>query len=257
MRVRFLHHSCFAVEVDELVLLFDYFAGDRVNGYTFCGRLPEYAPDTKLYVFASHSHQDHYDMDILRWAVRYPNIRYILSKDIRISPNFLKKHGIDPAVRSRVTFVSWGKHYQVDELAVTTLQSTDAGVAFYVGVRGRFLFHAGDLNDWSMEGAGDLINGRVRRSYQHEIRKLSGLVIDAAFIPMDPRLMQHQFAGMDFFLKNTDAKYVFPMHMWQDYSGIAAYRRRIAAPAMAERLIGITEENQTFDLEEIPRRPRK
>ena len=249
MRVIFVHHSCFVAEVDELVLVFDYFAGDRVRGFDFCGVLPEYPKDTRIYMFASHSHRDHYDMDILRLWERYPNIRYLFSKDIRISPNFLRKHGIDPSVRERVTFFSPGKSCQVDGLFVTALQSTDAGVAYYVQVRGRSLFHAGDLNDWSMEGAGDLINGRVRRSFRHEIKKLSARPVDVAFFPVDPRLSEHRFDGIDFFLKNTDAKYVFPMHMWQDYSGIAAYKRRLPGPGMAERIVEITGENQVFSVE--------
>ena len=29
MQVIFIHHSCFLVEVDDLVLIFDYFGGDR------------------------------------------------------------------------------------------------------------------------------------------------------------------------------------------------------------------------------------
>ena len=35
MQVIFIHHSCFLVEVDDLVLIFDYFGGDRVNGFHF------------------------------------------------------------------------------------------------------------------------------------------------------------------------------------------------------------------------------
>ena len=52
MQVIFIHHSCFLVEVDEKVLIFDWFAGDRIKGYTFCGVIPEYEPDTPVYVFA-------------------------------------------------------------------------------------------------------------------------------------------------------------------------------------------------------------
>ena len=73
MQVIFIHHSCFLVEVDEKVLIFDWFAGDRVNGYTFRGQIPEYEPDTPVYVFASHKHRDHFDMDVLHWAERYSN----------------------------------------------------------------------------------------------------------------------------------------------------------------------------------------
>lgn len=47
MQVIFIHHSCFLVEVDDLVLIFDYFGGDRVNGFHFTGKIPDYAPDTK------------------------------------------------------------------------------------------------------------------------------------------------------------------------------------------------------------------
>ena len=168
MQVIFIHHSCFLVEVDDLVLIFDYFGGDRVNGFHFMGKIPDYAPDTKIYMFASHKHQDHFDMDILRWSEKYTNIHYILSKDIRISPHFLQKHGIDPGVRKKVTFVSANNHYEVDDLKIQTLLSTDAGVAFYVNVRGVSIFHAGDLNDWKMEHVGELINGKQERTFRHE-----------------------------------------------------------------------------------------
>ena len=190
-------------------------------------------------------------MDILRMADQYKNIHYILSKDIRISPNFLKKHGIDPKVRERVTFVVPEKEYEIDDLKIRTLTSTDAGVAFYVTTNGVSLFHAGDLSDWKMEGAGELINGKMKRSYQHEIRKLSGKPINIAYVPADPRLGAYQFNGLDFFLKNTDAEFVFPMHMWQDYSGIRDYKKRITNLGMANRLIEIERENQVFPFGEM------
>lgn len=189
MQIIFIHHSCFLVELDDKVLIFDYFDGDKVEGMHFTGKLPSYEPDTKIYMFASHSHKDHYDMDILRLADKYPNIHYIFSKDIRISPHFLSKHGIDPAVRDKVTFVSPDNTYHVDDLDIMTLRSTDAGVAFYVTSNGVSLFHAGDLNDWEWDGAGDLINGRVRRAFRHEIKKLSEKPINVAFFPMDPKLI--------------------------------------------------------------------
>lgn len=246
MQIIFIHHSCFLVELDDKVLIFDYFDGDKVEGMHFTGKLPSYEPDTKIYMFASHSHKDHYDMDILRLTDKYSNIHYVFSKDIRISTHFLSKHGIDPAVRDRVTFVSPDNTYHVDDLDIMTLRSTDAGVAFYVISNGVSLFHAGDLNDWEWDGAGDLINGRVRRAFRHEIKKLSEKPINVAFFPMDPKLMEYQFKGFDFFLQNTSAEFVFPMHMWQDYSGITEYKKRLSNKDMADRVIEIERENQTF-----------
>ena len=192
MQIIFIHHSCFLVELDDKVLIFDYFDGDKVEGMHFTGKLPSYEPDTKIYMFASHSHKDHYDMDILRLDDKYPNIHYIFSKDIRISPHFLSKHGIDPAVRDRVTFVS------------------------------------------------------PDRAFRHEIKKLSEKPINVAFFPMDPKLMEYQFKGFDYFLQNTSAEFVFPMHMWQDYSGIIEYKKRLSNKDKADRVIEIERENQTF-----------
>ena len=43
-----------------------------------------------------------------------------------------------------------------------------------------------------------------------EIDKLKDIVIDIAFVPLDPR-QENQYAwGMDYFMKHTHTKYVFP-----------------------------------------------
>ena len=183
-------------------------------------------------------------------AEKYKNIHYILSKDCKMSPHFLQKHGFPDDIREKITYVSAGEKYQVDDVKIETLRSTDAGVAFYVETRGATFFHAGDLNDWTWEGAGDLINGRMRREYRTQIKKLAGKPINLAFVPMDPRQGADQELGMDYFLETTSAEYVFPMHMWQDYSHIPVYKNKIWNPGMAERVVEITHENQVFLIEE-------
>ncbi len=251
MKVVFIHHSCFLVEVDEKVLIFDWFAGDRVNGYQFKGVLPEYEPDTPVYVFASHKHQDHFDMDVLHLAEKYDNIHFILSKDCKMSPNFLKKHGIDPAIRQKITYVTIRAKYKIEGgVYVETFRSTDAGVAFYVETNGAGIFHAGDLNDWSFEGADDLTCWKMRREFQSEIKRLANKDINIAFVPMDPRLGKNQWNAIDFFLEQTDAECVFPMHMWQDYSGIENYIRHQKNPKLAAKVVQISYENQEFELRE-------
>lgn len=250
MQVIFIHHSCFLIEVDEKVLIFDWFGGDRVNGYHFGGVLPEYEPDTPIYVFASHKHQDHFDMDVLHWAENYSNIHYIFSKDCKMSPHFLEKHGFLPDIREKLLYVTAGEKYQVDDVHIETLKSTDAGVAFYVETRGAAFFHAGDLNNWRWDGAGDLVNGKMDREYKHEIRKLAHKKIHLAFIPLDPRLGEYQSLGIDYFIRNTDADYIFPMHMWQEYTGIREYLKTISSQMMAERIVPISHENQVFEIRE-------
>ncbi len=248
MKVIFIHHSCFVAEVEEKVFIFDWFEGSRVNGYHFEGVLPEYVPETPIYVFASHKHQDHFDMDVLRLAEKYENIHFILSKDCKMSPNYLKKHGIDPSVREKITYVTIRAKYQIEGgVQVETLRSTDAGVAFFVQVNGVNLFHAGDLNDWSFEGADDLTCWKMRREFQAEIKRLKNKEIHIAFIPMDSRLGKNQWNAIDFFLEQTKAQWVFPMHMWQDYTGIETYIAQQKNKELAERIVPISCENEEFD----------
>jgi len=252
MKVVFIHHSCFLIEVDEKVLIFDWFAGDRVNGYQFKGVLPEYEPDTPVYVFASHKHADHFDMDVLHLAEKYENIHFILSKDCKMSPNFLKKHGINPEIKKKITYVTFRAKYEIEGgVHVETLRSTDAGVAFYVQTNGASFFHAGDLNDWGFEGADDLTTWKMRREFQSEIKRLANKDINIAFVPMDPRLGKNQWNAMDYVLEHTDAECVFPMHMWRDYSSIEEYIRRQKNPKLAAKVVPVSYENQEFDFREV------
>lgn len=247
MNVLFIHHSCFVVELDTKVLVFDYFNGDRVNGYHFSGKLPIYDADTPMYFFVSHKHQDHFDMDIYRFAERYENIHYVISRDAKLSPNFLKKHGIDPSIREKITYVTNNEEYVVDDMKIRTYLSTDAGVAFAVEADGKHIYHAGDLHNWTWEGAGDLVNGKMERGYKYQIGQMADTYFDAAFVVLDPRLEQHKFKGFDYFLKNVSAKYVFPMHCWQEYGIIDEYLSRISNPAFTGRIMRIEHENQYFE----------
>ena len=88
----------------------------------------------------------------------------------------------------------------------------------------------------------------MRREYRTQIKKLAGKPINLAFVPMDPRQGADQELGMDYFLETTSAEYVFPMHMWQDYSALPDYRKRISNAAMAERVVEIKHENQIFEI---------
>lgn len=167
-----------------------------------------------------------------------------------MSPNFLKKHGFSQNIQEKIHYVKAAQKYHVDGLEIETLRSTDEGVAFYVEMNGVSFFHAGDLNDWQWDGAGEMVNGLMQANYRAQITRLSGKKIHLAFIPMDPRQGQYQFVGIDYFMKHTDSDYIFPMHMWQNYSGIREYKKQITNVAMAERIVEIRCENQIFEIRE-------
>ena len=250
MIITFVHHSCFVVETDERVMIFDYFKKGNMHGYEFTGELPEFDPNKKIDVFASHFHQDHFDLEILRWADQYKNISYILSKDIKLSNRYLEKNGIPAKVKEKITFVTYGKHYKIDGMEIRTLRSTDVGVAYLIHAEGKCYYHGGDLNLWKWEGAGELVNGKESRAYRYEINKLRDELIDVAFVPVDSRQKQYATEGLKYFMENVNAKVIFPMHMWQDYSPIAVYKSMTANGAFARRLVDISGENESYELSE-------
>lgn len=248
MKVTFIHHSSFLVELEDCVLLFDYFPKGEKNGFLFTGELPTLPKDKDIYVFASHAHKDHFDLDVLNLEKEYPRLVYIFSKDIRLGNRYLSRNGFDTDVKKKITFVSAEGKYHVKNLTIHTLRSTDAGVAFLVQAGETCIYHGGDLNLWKWEGAGELINGKEARAYHYEIGRLAPYHIDVAFVPLDTRQKEYATEGFDYFLKNTDASVVFPMHMWQNYEVLNRYLSRINNPLFAGRIAEITEENEVFEL---------
>ena len=83
MKITYLHHSGFSVETETKVLLFDYYTEGGRKAYFD----PAAYPDKAVFVFVSHAHEDHYDRRILSWA-KLPNVRYVLSFDVRTEAGF-------------------------------------------------------------------------------------------------------------------------------------------------------------------------
>ena len=141
----------------------------------------------------SHRHYDHYQRSIFRWSEGLPRITYILSGDVKEAvPSY--------ALKGDILFVGPGESLRIGEgegeLFIETLESTDEGVAFVVKAEGRTIYHAGDLNWWHWEEETDRYNQLMKEDYQREIGKLEGLHIDAAFLPLDPRLGKEYLLGI-------------------------------------------------------------
>ena len=223
MKITYLDHSGFAVEYKKYVLIFDWYKG----------KLPEFDSEKEIYVFSSHSHYDHFDRKIFELENIYPNIRYVLSADITEKP-----------VPSKVWFVI----YRIGNLKVQTLHSTDAGVAFLVYVDDRIIYHAGDLNWWHWEEESEYYNEQMRMDYQKEIHKLKNIRIDVAFVPLDPRQEEQYYLGLDYFMKHTDTKLVFPMHMWGHYEVYEKLMNNPQAESYKEHVMHVKVPGQVFEL---------
>ena len=251
-KVYYIMHSCFLVELEDRYLLFDYFNREVVSDtVTFRGSLPELDPAKYLYVFASHSHKDHWWLENLRWADSRSNIHYILSKDIRLGRNYLARNGFDLSIKERITFVAPMKKYHVDDMTIETLRSTDAGVAFVINVNDMNIYHAGDLNWWNAEGRGELYGEVYGREYKRALRPITNRHFDIGFVVLDSRMGEDgYFLGMEHFIKNIECDHIFPMHMWGEYKWIERFKSRPGIANLKDRVVDIDQENMIIEIED-------
>lgn len=238
MRITYIGHSGFLAETEQKYLLFDYYEGS----------IPPMKEDKPLYVFVSHAHGDHFNPSVFSLAEDHPKIKYILSYDIKLKPWNLERWKVTAGIYEKIISVRANQIYEVEDICVTTYKSTDEGVAFLLETEGKRIYHAGDLNWWFWEGESKQCNNNMTASFKGEMEKMTGMSIDLAFLPLDPRQVKYYYLGFEYMLKNVKIKYAIPMHMWGDYT---VTDRFIADGYLNEcdtEVIKITEEGQEINL---------
>lgn len=241
MLITYIHHSCFSVETEQCVLLFDYYKGN----------IPNFPKEKPIFIFSSHSHQDHFNPEIFKLMEQYPSVTYILSKDIRLKESYVTDAADYEKLKEHLITVEKEESYSLSPaLKIETLRSTDAGVAFLVQVNGRTLYHAGDLNWWVWKDDTKSEYNNMTKNFKEEIDKLHGRKIHIAFLPLDPRQEELYSLGFDYFMQKTDTDFAFPMHFWLDYGIIRKFKTSGEVYAYRDRIMEITEEGQLFQINE-------
>ena len=224
MKITYIHHSSFLVELKQLSLLFDYFQGDV--------KLPEGKPAV---IFASHRHGDHFSPVIFDFAKERQDVYYVLSDDIweKRTPSGL---------RERILFAGPGQEFSLPWLSgisVRTFKSTDEGVAFLIRSPEGVIYHAGDLNNWQWEGEPKDWNRNMEVNYHRQLEAMKNEKIDVAFVPLDPRQGKDFYRGMDDFMKMVGAARVFPMHCWDDFTVISRLKAMEESRDYRDRIMEI------------------
>jgi L-ascorbate metabolism protein UlaG (beta-lactamase superfamily) len=208
LKITYIYHSCFSIELDNTILVFDYYKGE----------IPEFDANKNLYIFSSHKHHDHFDLSIFHKFDQYPNVKYIFSNDIKLNEKYLLNNGINPKVTERIMNVHANKEYKIDDIKVETLKSTDIGVAFLVEAENKNIYHAGDLNWWHWSGESDEFNHKMESRFKGQMNLIKGRNFDVAFLPVDSRQEDCFWWGFDYFMKTTQTSIAIPMHFWEVYS---------------------------------------
>lgn len=230
MKVTYIYHSSFAVELEKSTLIFDYYGK---------GDLPERPAGKQVYFLNSHSHPDHFSKKIFDLREQFGGAEYVLAREIRLKQEEKQEwiHSLKPEAE-----------VQIGELRIRTLKSTDLGVAFVVETEGKRIYHAGDLNWWHWEGEDKAWNNNMAANYKREINELDGCEMDAAFVPLDGRLEGAYYWGMKYFLEHVSVKAVFPMHCWEKYEICRNVQDEPSMQGLLEHFYPIEYEGQEWTL---------
>jgi len=234
VKITFLYHSAFLVELDDCSLLFDW-TGERP--------LPNFDRSKPLYVFASHHHADHYTPRI--FSLGMDNVTYILASCIRLSAKRKAGLGIDD---SHVYRLRAGVTETIGHVTVRTVRSNDAGVVFVVRSGDTSFFHAGDLNDWYWEEEAKEWNDRIAAVFHKSLNDLQDVVVDAAFLPLDSRLGRAFYWGFHKFMQRITCRAAFPMHCWEDFSVIPRLKELPESREYRSQVVDISADGQVFHL---------
>ena len=237
MRMTFLAHSGVMIELEEVILLFDWWKGE----------LPEMTAGKPLLVLVSHHHGDHFNPAIFRLAQEDRVVRFLLGKDIRLSPAHRERWGVTEEIRAMCQCVGGFRRVEpLPGVVVETLPSTDEGVAFVVECEGRTIYHAGDLHWWHWEGESDPWNPDMERHFKEFTAPLRGRRFDVGMIPLDSRLEGATDWGLRYLLEIARFDRVAPMHQWGDFGATERFVEEW--PQYAEQVVKIEREGQVVEV---------
>ncbi|MCQ2261640.1 MAG: MBL fold metallo-hydrolase [Bacteroidales bacterium] len=218
MTIKYIHHSCFVVENDDAVLVFDYWKDtpDELLGRTL------FQTDKQIYFIVSHFHEDHFNPDILNWChTNGKDPIYLISYDT------VKRRHINKNLPAAILHP--GENYQDEILKLHAYRSTDVGISILVTLSdGTTIFHTGDLNNWYFpEDDGEHLKitaDEMEGMYLSIIKNIYTDIkeIDHVMFPVDPRLGKEAMRGPIQWLSKIDTKHFYPMHFWEDKDFVAS-----------------------------------
>ena len=221
VKIYYLYHSGFAIKIKSSLLIFDYYSHEPQSGIRGLDKGTISQQDLreadKVYVFVSHSHEDHYNPIVFDWMRVNSNIEYFLSFDVDAPSRDLRYHNMHPY-----------EEYKDDNIFVKTYGSTDLGVSFIVEIDRLRIFHAGDLNCWYWyyESTPQELE-EDENKFLVELEKMKDEDVDIAFFPVDPRLQEYYYMGGEYFIKQIKPKLFIPMHFGEEYGITSTFAQKV------------------------------
>lgn len=238
MKLHFVNHSSFIVELNECLWIFDYCTDET----EVLKNLDRNSSKRKLF-FVSHEHFDHYNPAIFN-LIKSDDLIVIdeacLIPDLKHFADIKAEQIIKVKAYEKLTWKDFPilNKFEIAEIFVAS--STDIGVSFSILTPdNKIFYHAGDLNAWNWSDEkipkdGSLVPSETDyiekiqdhfNYYQEKVKENSAencpLNLLCACIPCDKRLGNKAFRGVALFietlLKIEDLGHfhtIAPMHLF-------------------------------------------
>lgn len=231
----YIGHSANVLKIEGKVLVFDYPYGTRAFKDIL---YPVEVGDLRgqnIYVFASHTHGDHFNTGILAWKQRIENIKYVLSYDIARKPA--------DAIIARP-----GKTFYVDGMKVRGYPSTDAGVAFSIYLGGKHIYFSGDNGYW---------NWKKNKSEEDYVLEALSCIdrkkpIDIAFQVCMAKAEGIGEGGIGIFAELFQPRLLIPIHSNGDYSINKKVERQLEVRGFKGRYWPVAGKGQSISFANLP-----
>ncbi len=186
-QIIYLGWSGWAIQTKNHFLIFDDITGEKHI------RVQRFA-NANVIIFISHGHKDHYDSSVYNWKKQMKNIHYVSGYSDTNAANSLIMEG--------------RQEIQADDVKITSIPATDAGVGFLVEVDDLLIFHAGDHANWGGSSFADFNWG-----IDYLAKKVSN--IDLMFMPIatgNGEMRDSIYDGVVYAIEKLRPKAMFPMH---------------------------------------------
>lgn len=220
--ITYIFHNCFILKIQSRAFIFDYPA-DRFLTREMKEMVFSEIKKNSLTVLSSHSHQDHFNPDIVEFLKYTPDTTFILSSDILEAGFKIKGLNIPNPVDDSLVVVEPENRYKVKDFTLQTFQSTDLGVAFLITFAGLKIYFGGDLANWNWDELEPDERSQMEESFRKTLEKLEKQQIHIAFVNADSRLSN--WAGAAEFMERIKPELFVPMHSFGQTEKMAEFAK--------------------------------
>lgn len=216
--ITYIYHNCFILKEASRTFLFDY-PSDRFLTSGMREIVINELRDSRVFIFASHGHQDHFNPKIVDLAKVASQATLVLSDDI------IDSH---PQFRSleNCFIVKTQELYEIEGIKIKTFPSNDLGVAYLIQIENRTIYFGGDLAKWSWDDFTPEERHWMEEHFQKTIEALAECHIDIAFENTDPRLPN--WAGAAEFIETVRPDLFIPMHTFGDLNSLGRFVKNLS-----------------------------